>query len=198
MNGSKFGLERPGGQGGIYNIPTNQLDLNNNEYRKIQISNSVSKVQQKLDISLDEDFILCQTGYRKGYDHKSSAKINHNIIFDALNKKYPVVILDFDSGRFNDSYSKFDDKYIRYICNTFNEQSVLINKAKICVFTTEGDFRSHLYLPPMLGKHVDIIASQEVWNLPSAPWEFWNRNVFTFGGQMIPHTYENMGEILIR
>ena len=60
-----------------------------------------------------------------------------------------------------------------------------------CGHIAETYFRSHLYLPPMMGKDVHIIAPQDVWNLHSAPYQFWNKNIFKFGGQIIPHVLED-------
>ena len=190
MDGLAFGLEGPGGRGGIYNNPSNQLNLNNNEYTKIQPSDCKKKIEDKLNFSLEEPYILCQTGWRShiGISH---AEIDYESYLSEFIKKYNVILLDFETGRSHDSYSKFKNKYINYQCKSLSEQSVLITNADKCIFFTEGDFRSHLYLPPMMGKDVHIIAPQDVWNLHSAPYQFWNKNVFKFGGQIIPHVLED-------
>ena len=74
---------------------------------------------------------------------------------------------------------------------------VLITNADKCIFFTEGDFRSHLYLPPMMGKDVHVITSKDVWNLHSAPYQYWNKNVFKFGGKIIPHVLEENSTLKI-
>ena len=63
---------------------------------------------------------------------------------------------------------------------------------KRCVFFTEGHLRSHTYLPPMFGKDIEVIAAKDIFSFAEAPLEFWNENVFTFGGQMIAKPYEDI------
>ena len=196
INGYHFGQGGPGG-GGIY---TGRLNLDNNEYRQIPINFNLKPFLQKnLSIDLDKPYILCQTGFRdgKGYTSKSKVKIDHKIILDKVNLNYPILFLNFNSGRYWDSTSNFGQNIESYQCNNFNEQAYLIKNAKHCVFTTEGDFRSHLYLPPMLGRDVHIIASKEVLNLPSTSTDFWNKNIFNFGGKMYVYEYENFNNIKI-
>ena len=189
MNGLAFGLECPGGRGGIYNTPSNQLNLDNNEYVKIQPTDCKDKIESELNFSLEEPYILCQTGWRShiGISH---TEINYELYLSEFIKKYNVVLLDFETGRSHDSYSKFKNKYMNYQCKSLSEQSVLITNAHKCIFFTEGDFRSHLYLPPMMGKDVHVVTSQDIWDLRSAPYQYWNVNVFKFGGQIIPHVLE--------
>jgi hypothetical protein len=190
LNGLTFGLERPGGRGGIYNNRANQLNIDNNEYIKIKPSNHRSQVEEKLNFDLDQPYILCQTGWRShiGISHTD---IDYESYLSEFIKSHNIILLNFETGRSHDSYSKFENKYINYQCESFNEQSVLIENANKCIFFTEGDFRTHLYLPPMMGKDVHIIAPQKVWNLHSAPYQYWNKNIFKFGGQIIPHILEN-------
>tara|TARA_B100000287_G_C20674248_1_gene794630 strand:+ start:1289 stop:2257 length:969 start_codon:yes stop_codon:yes gene_type:complete len=188
-----FGCPSPGGSvGGIYNVSHNQLDLNNNEYEKLSYAKNLQKeIENKLGFSLDEDYILCQTGFRKGYEG-SQLRIDHGKIIDELKKECRVVLMDFDTQRLNDSYSKFNTDYESIKVNDIKEQSVLIHNAKRCVFFTEGNFRSHTYLPPMFGKDVEIVAVKELFSKPEAAVDFWNKNVFKFGGQMIAKHYEDL------
>jgi len=186
MNGFYFGHGGPGG-GSIY---SNGKFLNNNRFIKIDIpnfNNIKSKLQKEINLDLDSPYILCQTGYRGGhYTEKSNTKIDHSKIFNNLQLDLPILYLDFNSGRYFDSTSNFKVK--SYSCSNFNEQACLISLSSYCIFTTEGDFRSHTYIPPMLGKDVHVVASNEVLNLPSESSDFWNRNIFHFGGKI--HTYE--------
>jgi len=193
-DGLHFGLERPGGRGGIYNVQTNHLDLNNNEFIKLKHYESKRKiVEDKLGFSLDEDYILCQTGYRKGYN-LSKVRINHDRIITELLKSNKVVVMDFSTNRLNDSFSEFDENHKYHVIHVadIKEQSVLINYAKRCMFFTEGHLRSHTYLPPMFGKDVDVVAAKEIFGFHEAPLDFWNENVFKFGGQMIAKPYEDI------
>jgi len=192
MNGCLFGLERPGGQGGIYNVPHNKLNLSNNDYIKLPSADYLrNKVEDKLGFSLNEDYILCQTGFRQGYE-LSKVRIDHDKVINKLKEECRVVLMDFKTFRLYDSYSEFETDYDTIQVEDIKEQSVLISNAKRCVFFTEGHLRSHNYLPPMFGKDVDIVASKEIFTLPEAPLGFWNENVFKFGGKMIAKPYEDI------
>ena len=191
-----FGHWGPGG-GSIY---SNGKFLDNNKFTKNNIPNFLDikkELQNKIDLDLDKPFILCQTGYRGGhYTQKSSVKINHDKIFNNLQLNIPILYLNFNSGRYFDSTSNF--KMESYSCNNFNEQACLILLSSYCIFTTEGDFRSHIYIPPMLGKDVHIVASNEVLKLPSSSSSFWNENIFKFGGKMYTYEYEKLNKWKIK
>jgi len=192
MNDCLFGLERPGGQGGIYNVPHNKLNLSNNEYIKLPSADySLDKVEKKLGFSLDEDYILCQTGFRQGYE-LSKVRIDHDKVINKLKEECRVILMDFKTFRLHDSYSQFETDYDTIQVEDIKEQSVLISNAKRCVFFTEGHLRSHTYLPPMFGKDVEIVAAKEMFSFSEAPLDFWNENVFKFGGRMIPKSYEEL------
>tara|TARA_Y100000356_G_scaffold133553_1_gene140855 strand:- start:194 stop:1222 length:1029 start_codon:yes stop_codon:yes gene_type:complete len=196
LDGCQFGLIAPGGnQGGIYNSSHNQLDVNNNVYKKFSLNTDKQKirkkVESKLGFSLDEDYILCQTGFRKGYEH-TKVRINHEKIIDNLSKDCKIVLMDFNTNRLHDSYSKFDTNFDTIKVDNIKEQALLIENSKKCVFFSEGVLRSHTYLPPMFGKDVEVIAPKEIFSKTDAPVKFWNENVFKFGGQMIPKPYEDI------
>tara|TARA_R110001599_G_scaffold14908_8_gene63740 strand:- start:1446 stop:2441 length:996 start_codon:yes stop_codon:yes gene_type:complete len=169
---------------GIYDCSHNKLDLNNNEF--VNLSSTLSSKKQ-------DSYILCQTAWRT-HVQRSKVKIDYNTIFKHLEKlKMPIVLLDFDTGKADDSFSQFNnDKFTTISCDNFDEQVSLIKNAKVCIFFTEGDFRSHLYVPPFVGKDVIIISPEDILNMSSAPVDFWNENVFKFGGQMLPIVYEEL------
>lgn len=186
IEGLHFGLERPGGIGGIYNVGHNQLKVNNNEYVKLEYNEMQrSPVEEKLEFSLNEDYILCQTGFRIGYS-LSDLKPDYSKILQQP-RDIKVVLMDFKTNRLNDSLSAFNvkgDRFYNIQVSSLAEQGVLINYATRCTFFTEGHLRSHTYLPPMFGKDVDVIADEKIFSLHEAPLSFWNKNVFKFGGQM--------------
>jgi hypothetical protein len=194
LNGCLFGLERPCGKGGIYNVPHNKLNLNNNEYKCLSVSSNAKNIQERMEkdlgFSLNEDYILCQTGFRQGYE-LSKVRIDHDKIINELKKECKVVLMDFKTFRLHDSFSEFDSNYKTIQVSDIQEQSVLITNAKRCVFFTEGHLRSHTYLPPMFGKDVEVVAAKEMFSFSEAPLDFWNENVFEFGGQMIAKPYED-------
>lgn len=61
-----------------------------------------------------------------------------------------------------------------------------------CVFLTEGDFGSHIHIPPFMGHDVVAIAPQSLYDFESTPIEFWNGSVFRFGGQTRPAVAEDV------
>ena len=193
IDGCHFGHGGPGG-GSIY---SDGKFLPNNRYKKIELLNFDKlkiELQKNINIDLDKPFILSQSGFRDGigYLRKSRVQINTSVVSHLNKQNIPVLFLNFDSGRYWDSTSQFKNNYNTYKCNNFNEQACLILLAKKCVFMTEGDFRSHTYVPPLLGKDVHVIASHEVLRLPSASVDFWNKSMFTFGGQMYAYEYEKL------
>lgn len=163
------------------------LKLNNNIFVPVKPAPAAAApVQKKLGFRLSEPFILCQTGARKVVE-RSKAHLQYQVL-EKLSARIKVVLLQFDTGRNLDSKSAFPalKNCVPFTSSSFEEQAVLIAHAKNCLFFTEGDFRSHNYLPPFMGKDVYSVADQSVFEIGTAPIDFWNKNVFTFGGQIIP------------
>ncbi len=188
INGLEFGTR---GIPGIYA----DLNLDNNFFRKIEPDEHFkTQTEQKLGFSLEEDYILCQTGARSVIQ-RSKDYVSFDILKE-LSQRTKVVLLDFDTKRNLDSKSEFDniENCYKYSCSSFSEQSILISNAKYCLFFTEGDFRSHNYIPPLMGKDVYSVAPKTVFTLGTTPIDFWNKNVFKFGGQIIPIAYEELNE----
>lgn len=182
VNGLEFGTDSMT-SARIYD----DLNLNNNTFIKIEPCKDANKnIEQKLGFKLSEKYILCQTGSRP-IIQRSKEHISVKILKE-LSKKIKVILLDFDTKRNYDSKSKFEniENCYKYSCTSFREQSVLISNAKACLFFTEGDFRSHNYIPPFMGKDVYSIAPKKVFELGNTPIDFWNKNVFQFGGKIIP------------
>ena len=192
VNGCAFGCdpELYGVEGSIYE----QLDLGNNIYHKIEPDLRVrSKIEKQMGFDLSQPFILLQTRTREVVV-RSRTVIPKERLIHLLAKNSKVVLLSFDTGRKLDSYSHFDSppNCIPYACKSFVEQACLIHFAQRCLFFTEGDFGSHIYVPPFMGKDVIAVAPRDVYELGTTPVEFWNRNVFRFGGQIIPKVSEDI------
>ena len=189
LNGFQFGRKHHD----KYNI-YDKLNVKNNEYVRLNVAEGLaSTVQSKLGIDLSEDFVLCQMGSRC-IVQRSKDLVNPEKLINLISEEMHVVLMDFNTGRNNDSGSCFEYKNncIKYSCNSLEEQSVLISNASSCLFFTEGDFRSHNYLPPFWGKDVYSVAPKNVYQLPTTPIDFWNKNVFTFGGQIISIISESL------
>jgi hypothetical protein len=198
LRGLNFGAERfsygwhDGIEGNIYTL----LDLGNNLYRKIQADEAYRDiVVRKLGFDLTRPFVLVQTRVRAAII-RSHVEVPKEELIAAVARRCTVVLLTFSTGRALDSFSAFNvDKtpnVVVYPCGSFNEQSVLVAAARRCLFFTEGDFGSHIYVPPFMGKDVVAIAPHEVYCLGTTPIDFWNNSVFQFGGQIQPLEAENV------
>ena len=172
--------------GDIYDL----LDLSNNIFKKIEADLTVLPTVQEQLGWLEKPFVLCQARQRDipqvSEDILPKEKLGQ--LIEALAGEVNVVLLSFNSGRWLDSYSSFKDYSgcFHYHCSSFPEQACLIHFAKHCLFFTEGDLGSHTYVPPFMGKDVTLVAPRSIYQLESAPIDFWNQKVFRFGGQMIP------------
>jgi hypothetical protein len=195
LNGCLFGCDRnkygvDEAEGNIYDL----LDLNNNIFQKVEPDLRVhNSIEAQLGWNLAELFVLCQTRNRE-IVLRSKDVVPKEQLIEALAQKVKVVLISFRTGRCLDSYSAFEDipNCFRYSCKNFVDQACLVHFAKHCVFFTEGDFGSHMYVPPFLGKNVTSIAPRSVYQLGTTPIDFWNRNVFRFGGQISPKVSEQV------
>ena len=179
--------------GGIYG----SLETKNNIYRKLEPDLGVLPlVRNQLGWDLSEPFVLCQTRHRetRQLSEQLLPRVEIRRLIDRLAERVKVVLLSFDTGRAFDSYSRFEDSTgcFAYRCRSLPEQACLISFAKHCLFFTEGDLGSHVYVPPMMGKDVSVVAPQSIFQLESAPLELWNRDVFRFGGRIIALAAEDM------
>jgi len=176
------------------------LRIEENLYNEINLDSFIDevkkKIQKKVNIDLDKPYIFTQTAFRTGYDLRSTVKINHKMLFNKISKKYPVLFLDFNSGRKLDSFSKFDN-FETYSTDNLKEQLVLMKLSKHCILTSEGDYRSHFYLPCFVGRDSHVIASEDIMKrLSATSCDFYNEYVFTFGGQITNYVYEEVIENL--
>lgn len=192
LSGLSFGPSKEvlAKKGGIYE----DLNLDNNLFQKINADETMSKeIEKKLGFSLREPYVLCQDGYRE-IVQRSKDKISKQSLISDIAESINVVLLSFSTGRNLDSYSDFRkvNGCYEYDCSSFLEQSCLIQNAKTCLFFTEGDFRSHNYVPPFLGKNVYSVAPKTVFDINTSPLDFWNSNVFRFGGKIIPICSEDL------
>jgi len=171
-----------------------RLDLSNNLYQRIEPDLQFrSEVERQIGFDLSEPYVLIQTRARQAVVRSQDTVPKEDLI-KALAERVKVVLLSFNTGRKFDSFSQFDPslKCIHYSCRSFVEQACLIHFAKRCVFFTEGDFGSHIYVPPFMGKDVVAIAPRNIYGLGTTPIDFWNRGVFSFGGQIIPKVSEDV------
>src|SRR5262249_39932068 len=178
-------------EGAIYD----RLDLSNNVYDRIRPDLRVRRdVEDALAFDLASvPFTLVQARARR-IVVRSTDQVPTKQLVQELARRQRVVLLGFDSGRALDSTSDLpampDTRLYR--CASFLEQACLVHFARRCVFLTEGDFGSHIYVPPFMGRNVVAIAPASIFKLGTTPIEFWNERVFRFGGQIRPVTVEDL------
>lgn len=177
------------------------LDLDNNCFVRIEPDFAfLPAVRSRVGFDLSEPFVLCQTRQRD-IGQRSPDRLPWPAIWQLLETlagEIKVVLLDFDTGRWLDSYSAFAPLsaarscFHLYPCRSFPEQAILVHFARHCLFFTEGDFGSHIYVPPLLGRDVTALAPASVYALGTTPITFWNEHVFRFGGQIIARRAEDV------
>jgi len=175
------------------------LEVANNCYARISPDLGIRcEVERRAGFNLSEPYVLVQMRQRRV--GPASALLPVAEIVNILGQQTRVVRLSFETGRLLDSFSRFDTQAgcVDYPARSFPEQACLIHFAARCVFLTEGDFGSHTYVPPFMGRDVLAIAPRSVYE----PWrnviDFWNRDVFRFGGQLMPQIAEELTEEAVR
>lgn len=187
------------GNATVENDIYDNLNVANNRYCKIAPDLAARKViEEQLGWSLDEPFVLVQGRKRDASTRQRSSDTLDGMgeaeLIGLLGGRIKTVLLSFETGRWLDSYSTFSNQANTYAyrCRTFPEQACLIHFAQQCLFLTEGDFGSHIYVPPFLGKDVIALAPRSVYALGTTPVDFWNEQVFQFGGQIVPKVAEEV------
>ena len=189
-----FGVDRHwygrrGSRGNIYGA--SDL-LRDNTYRRLEpVCEDHAGLERQLGQGLEEPYALVQLR-RREVGPQAGGVLDERRVINALARRMPVAVLSFDTGRLRDSGSWARVPHLGREVRVadFTQQSCLISHARRCVFLTEGDFGSHLYVPPMLGHDVIAVASRQVLAQPSAAAAFWNARVFQFGGQLRPQAAE--------
>jgi hypothetical protein len=168
-----------------------QLDVKGNCYERIRPElDARADMERRLGFDLSEPYILLQARSRRV--GPQTAAVPMNVVISALMERARVVLLSFETGRAFDSSSRFDAslRCIHAAAHDFPEQSCLIHFARHCVFFTEGDLGSHTFVPPLLGKNVTVVAPKTICTWWRDEIDLWNRKVFRFGGQLVPHDAE--------
>ena len=153
-------------------------ELGQNKYIKL-------KTEHKLTIEIENDYIFVMTA-RRSRIVRDGKTLDIESILNALSSIGTVVVGEFKTVRTDETEPIFNSnpQIRRHSISNMDEQINLINSSKVCVFISEGDFRSHTYVPPMAGRDVFVIGSSGIFK--NGDIEGWNRHVFEFGGQIIP------------
>ena len=189
INGVHFGMWEKffniyGGEGHKQNFYAK------NDYDSAELKNDL---ETRLQINLSEPYILIQ-GRKRDIVIRSKHVVPTELLVEKLAEKIPVVVLNFNTGRAWDSRSEIAGGKNCRVLKTFSahEQAILIKHAADCVFTTENDFGSHIYVPPFMGRDVLAIAGADVYKIGTTPIDFWNGEIFKFGGQILPFVSEEI------
>lgn len=144
----------------------------------------VAEMCTRARVAVGEPFILCQSRYR---NEAGEPRIDVERLLSRMAAECRVVFLTFASDRTTDSFSTLEagENISVLHVETLAEQCAIIAAATECVFFTEGDFGSHIYIPPLLGKTVTAVCYDHILNKGSTPLGLWNQAVFNFGGQIL-------------
>lgn len=166
-----------------------------NLYAKIDYDSAELKsdLENRLQINLSEPYVLIQ-GRKRDIVIRSTHVIPIELLIERLAKKIPVVILNFNTGRSWDSRSQIAAQNNCRVLQSASahEQAILIRYAAECVFATENDFGSHIYVPPFMERDVLAIAGADVYKIGTTPIVFWNNEIFKFGGKILPFVSEEI------
>lgn len=112
--------------------------------------------------------------------------VSQDEIISFLAAEYGVCLMEFQTNRWDDTVGHFspDVPVQPVVVSNLRDQVELIRAASLCLFFTEGDFRSHTYVPPLAGRDVFVLGEAAVFANGAIP--LWNRHVFRFGGQLRP------------
>lgn len=189
INGVHFGIWRKffsiyGGEGHKQNL-YDKIDYDSAELKK--------DLENRLQINLSEPYVLIQ-GRKRDIVIRSTHVIPIELLIERLAKKIPVVILNFNTGRSWDSRSQIAAQNNCRVLQSASahEQAILIRYAAECVFATENDFGSHIYVPPFMVRDVLAIAGADVYKIGTTPIVFWNNEIFKFGGKILPFVSEEI------
>ena len=151
------------------------------------------RLEENLQMNLSAPYVLIQ-GRKRDVYVQSKYVVPIEILAAKLAEKIDVVILNFNTGRALDSRSEIAAVKNCHVLKTASahEQAILIKYAAECIFPTENDFGSHIYVPPFMGKDVLAIAGADVYQIGSTPIKFWNDKIFKFGGKIFPFVSENI------
>lgn len=167
------------------NLPTTE-----NQYTALDVSKQKSfEMQQRLaDLGVETPFILVQSAERKNFLKKRRNESALSELFDIFCTRLPTVQLNFSQVRDGDTQSNLQMTGTTIFCNSLEDQVALIRLSAFCVFFSSGDYRSLHYVPPFCGIDVYSVTSSSI--ISNSSIEKWNKEVFNFGGKILPITAE--------
>tara|TARA_B100000315_G_C14589777_1_gene595097 strand:- start:193 stop:1287 length:1095 start_codon:yes stop_codon:yes gene_type:complete len=175
INGIRFGGLH---YGDIYKKET----IKGNSYSIIVPKNEkywLKYFSKNYSINFDKPYIVIQNAQRFG-KNRIDKKPNIRKLISKISNKVQVVNINFNTDRSFDTVSnKVDEKKVINIkINDFQQQCVLIKNSLTSIFETQGDFRSHTYIPPFLGKKIYVYVNRPVLFLGTGPVDMFNKYLF--------------------
>ena len=143
--------------------------------------------QTPLADKVRENYILFMKSERSSHN-KDFQKIDvEDYLQGIIPSSIKKILMEYRSSRVFDSHGSIDadrlpNSITQVSVETLSQQLELIENAEFCVFFSQGDLRSHVYLPPLIGKDVYVISSNQIANYSYI--DHWNANVFNFGGKI--------------
>lgn len=118
---------------------------------------------------------------------RDSKRVGVEEVVMGLSSSFPISLMQFESSRLNDTVGAFPsplpESFPLFKVDTLEEQIEIVSRHRLCIFISDGDLRSHTYIPPLCGKDVIVITTQGILN-QSGYVNLWNEKIFKFGGTM--------------
>jgi len=143
--------------------------------------------QSPFSEKMGENYVLFMKAERSSHNKDFQKIIVEDYLHAIIPGKTKKIFMVFHSSRVFDSHGSIDasrlsNSITQVLVETLSQQLELIASADFCVFFTQGDLRSHVYLPPLIGKDVYVVSSDQIANYSYI--DHWNKNVFNFGGKI--------------
>ena len=167
------------------NLPTSE-----NLYKALDADEQKSlEMKQRLDdLGVSTPFVLVQSAERDNFLKKRRTEMALNELFEIFCTRLPVVQINFSQVRSEDTQSNLKASGTIIVCKSLEDQVALIRLSAFCVFFSSGDYRSLHYVPPFCGVDVYSVTSSSV--VSNSSIAKWNKEVFNFGGKILPITTE--------
>ena len=153
-----------------------------------QINKNELKKFQKLAKS-SELLIVVQRAERE-LVVRNNTRLDEEEILESLSRYGRIILLEYKPSRMLDTAGIFDSKfgYERITFDSLAEQVSVLIHADVCLSLSHGDFRSHNYIAPFIGKVGYSVAPFEI--LRNSALEIWNEKIFP--GKIIPVPTDNL------
>jgi hypothetical protein len=161
-----------------------------NQYTALDVDKQKSlEMQERLaGLGVKTPFILIQSAERKNFLKKRRNESALDELFEIFCTRLPAVQVIFSQVRNGDTQSNLQMTGTTISCKSLEDQVALIRLSAFCVFFSSGDYRSLHYVPPFCGIDVYSVTSSSV--VSNSSIDKWNREVFNFGGKILPITAE--------